>query len=159
MEHATPRFNELHSQGNATFDVVLVDDSDKFRYVCEAALKGIPGVRVVGSERDGKAALALIQLVRPDLVILDIHMPDGMSGVEVASRLRLLPYPQPFVFLSLYCGTIYQGIADHLDALAFISKGDFVDRLLPLINDLKQNIASHNPVAKLQPKERKNESQ
>jgi len=67
--------------------VLVVDDTMLFRTVVTDALKKIPGVEVVGSAASGRAALAKINELKPDLVTLDIEMP-GMDGLQVLEELK-----------------------------------------------------------------------
>jgi len=62
--------------------VLVVDDTAVFRRVISDALSGLPGVEVVGTAANGKLALARMSALRPDLVTLDIEMPE-MNGLEV----------------------------------------------------------------------------
>lgn len=119
--------------------IFLVDDSDTFRHACQNALSVLPGIKVLGSAGDGAEALDLIQVLQPDLVILDISMPAGISGIEVARRLKLLKRAPAFIFLSLFFNEGYQIVAEHMGALAYINKNDFVDRLMPVLQALSQS--------------------
>jgi two-component system chemotaxis response regulator CheB len=67
--------------------VLVVDDTAVFRRVVSDALGSLPGVEVVGTAIDGRAALARIRELEPDLVTLDIEMPE-MDGVQVLQALR-----------------------------------------------------------------------
>ncbi len=67
--------------------VLVVDDSSIFRRIVGDALRGMPGVEVVGTAPNGKIALERIPSLRPDVVTLDIEMPE-MSGLEVLEKLR-----------------------------------------------------------------------
>jgi two-component system, chemotaxis family, protein-glutamate methylesterase/glutaminase len=67
--------------------VLVVDDTVTFRHIISRALEGIAGVEVVGTAADGKIALQKVELLRPDLLTLDVEMP-GMGGLEVLRRLR-----------------------------------------------------------------------
>jgi two-component system chemotaxis response regulator CheB len=62
--------------------VLVVDDTVVFRRIVSDALAGLPGVEVVGTASNGKLALARMEALRPDLVTLDIEMPE-MNGIEV----------------------------------------------------------------------------
>jgi len=62
--------------------VLVVDDTVVFRRIVSDALAGLPGVEVVGTASNGKLALARMEGLRPDLVTLDIEMPE-MNGIEV----------------------------------------------------------------------------
>jgi two-component system chemotaxis response regulator CheB len=62
--------------------VLVVDDTALFRRIVSDALAGMPGVEVVGTAANGKIALARISVLEPDLVTLDIEMPE-LNGIEV----------------------------------------------------------------------------
>lgn len=68
--------------------VLVVDDAALFRRVLSDALTSIPGVEVVGSAANGKLALQKIRDLRPDLVTLDVEMPE-MDGLAVLDELRI----------------------------------------------------------------------
>ena len=62
--------------------VLVVDDTVVFRRIVSDALAGLPGVEVVGTASNGRLALARMAALQPDLVTLDIEMPE-MNGIEV----------------------------------------------------------------------------
>jgi two-component system, chemotaxis family, protein-glutamate methylesterase/glutaminase len=62
--------------------VLVVDDTVVFRRIVSDALAGVPGVEVVGTASNGKLAMSRMAALRPDLVTLDIEMPE-MNGIEV----------------------------------------------------------------------------
>jgi DNA-binding NarL/FixJ family response regulator len=66
--------------------VLIVDDHPGFRGWARAVLQA-EGFGVVGEAADGEAAIAAVRTLRPDVVLLDIQLPD-MNGFEVAERLR-----------------------------------------------------------------------
>ena len=66
--------------------VILADDHTLVRAGIRALLEKLPGVEVLGEAGDGREALNLVKLHRPDLVLLDITMP-GLNGLEAAARM------------------------------------------------------------------------
>jgi DNA-binding NarL/FixJ family response regulator len=66
--------------------VVTVDDQAVFRQAAEAVIDASPGFELAGEAASGGEALAVVERLRPDLVLLDVRMP-GMDGVETARRL------------------------------------------------------------------------
>ncbi|MGD0363230.1 MAG: chemotaxis response regulator protein-glutamate methylesterase [Bryobacteraceae bacterium] len=62
--------------------VLVVDDTAIFRRIVSDALTGLPGVEVVGTAANGRMALARMAALQPDLLTLDIEMPE-MNGIEV----------------------------------------------------------------------------
>jgi DNA-binding NarL/FixJ family response regulator len=67
--------------------VFVADDSVLVRERLIALLNGIGNVEIVGQARNAAEAIASIREARPDIVVLDIRMPDG-SGITVLEGLR-----------------------------------------------------------------------
>ena len=71
--------------------VVVVDDHALHRDGTRQILDAYPDLEVVGDANSGEVALAVINKLRPDVVLMDIRLP-GMNGIEVTRRLtRDLP--------------------------------------------------------------------
>jgi two-component system OmpR family response regulator len=79
--------------------VLLVEDHALIRSRAAAILS--PSCDVVGIVENGEAALRDITILAPDVVVLDISLPD-MNGLEIAARLRRAGNHVPVVFLSAY---------------------------------------------------------
>jgi two-component system chemotaxis response regulator CheB len=75
------------AQTGAKIRVLVVDDSVVIRHLLRQALQEDPDIEVVGSEANGVAALARIPQVSPDLVTLDIEMPE-MNGIQTLREIR-----------------------------------------------------------------------
>ena len=73
--------------------VLVVDDSALMRQFISDILKSDPRIEVVGTARDGKDALAQIKSLKPDLVTMDVEMPnmDGLKALEEIMRTNPLP--------------------------------------------------------------------
>ena len=79
--------------------VLLVDDNESV--LAQAAATLSSACVVVGAVKNGKAALESVDRLHPDVIVLDISMP-GMSGLEVAARLRRTGSTIPIVFLTIH---------------------------------------------------------
>lgn len=67
--------------------VLVVDDTVVYRKIVSDVLSEFPDVEVVGTAHNGKAALLKIKTLQPDLLTLDIEMPE-MNGIEVLDQIR-----------------------------------------------------------------------
>ncbi len=70
--------------------VMLVDDHPIVRQGMRAALEGANRFTIVGEADNADDAISAIQMLTPDLVMLDIRIRGGRSGIEVANELRAL---------------------------------------------------------------------
>jgi DNA-binding NarL/FixJ family response regulator len=77
--------------------VLIVDDYAPFRD-CARRLLESEGFQVVGEAENGVGALRVAKDVQPEVVLLDVHLPD-FDGFEVAERMRQLE-PAPAVILT-----------------------------------------------------------
>ncbi|MBF0241604.1 MAG: chemotaxis-specific protein-glutamate methyltransferase CheB [Desulfamplus sp.] len=129
--------------------VLVVDDTIVYRKIVSDVLKDIPDVELVGAASNGKTAVARIASLKPDIVTLDIEMPE-MNGIEVLEYIKQNSLPTSAVMLS----TLTQKGSDmtikalELGAFDFISKPDegtmaqnmakVKDALVPIINAFKR---------------------
>ena len=100
--------------------VVLADDHPVVRGGLAALLDSLPGVAVVGEAGTGRAAVRETALTRPDVVVMDLHMPE-LDGVE-ATRQILAAYPEVAVLVL----TMFDEDAMVADALRAGARGYLV---------------------------------
>jgi len=128
---------------------LVVDDTIVYRKIVGDVLKSIPGVEVVGTANNGKIALSKIASLKPDLVTLDIEMPE-VNGIEVLQELHKSPTPPVVIMLSTLTqqGSEMTIKALELGAFDFVPKpdaGTMSENLLkvkqaiePIVNTLKR---------------------
>ncbi len=78
--------------------VLVVDDQAEFRAVARELLES-DGFVVVGEAADGAAAVRVERAVRPDVVLMDVRLPDA-SGVDVARAITATSNPPAVVLVS-----------------------------------------------------------
>jgi DNA-binding NarL/FixJ family response regulator len=66
--------------------ILVVDDHDQFRAGLVALLAATDTVEVVGTAADGRAAVVLALDLQPDVILMDLHMPQ-LNGVEATARI------------------------------------------------------------------------
>jgi DNA-binding NarL/FixJ family response regulator len=81
--------------------VLIVDDQEPFRRAMAAVVAETDDFVVVGSAASGEESLALAAALRPDLVLMDVHLP-GIDGIEATRRLTGSPGGPVVVLLSTY---------------------------------------------------------
>ncbi len=103
---------------------LVVDDSVIIRRLVTHALEEDPAVQVVGSAANGVIALKMIPLVNPDVVTLDIEMPE-MDGLETLRHIRKL-YPDLIVIM--FSTLSERGAAITIEALS-LGANDYVTKV------------------------------
>ncbi|GAB2694053.1 protein-glutamate methylesterase/protein-glutamine glutaminase [Thalassiella azotivora] len=94
--------------------VLVVDDSVVVRRLVGDVLTGDPEIEVVGTAANGRLALSKLQQVAPDVVTMDVEMPD-VNGIEAVRSIRASGSKVPIIMFSTLTD---RGAAATLDALA-----------------------------------------
>jgi DNA-binding NarL/FixJ family response regulator len=81
--------------------VVLADDQRVVREGLATLLGLLPGIEVLGAASDGEEAVALVERLRPDVVLMDLRMP-RCDGVEATRRLRERAPESKVIVLTTY---------------------------------------------------------
>lgn len=115
--------------------VLIVDDQLRARKSLKALLSTWSPVGDVHEGCNGREALQLVRELQPDLVLMDVRMPE-MDGLEATAQMKAL-WPQvKVILLSIY--TEYRGQALAAGADAFIGKDDAPHELLGLVSEVMQ---------------------
>jgi DNA-binding NarL/FixJ family response regulator len=103
--------------------ILIVDDHPSFRYTARVLLQA-EGFEVVGEAADGDSALRAAQELRPDVVLLDVQLPD-FDGFEVARRLARMNGGSPAVILtSSRDAADYGPLVEESGARGFVPKAE-----------------------------------
>jgi len=92
---------ERMGSGHRVLRLVVVDDHPVFREAVSRMLEAEGDIRVVALADTGADAQRTVERLRPDLVLLDVELPDG-SGIDVARRLRCGDRPPRILMLSAF---------------------------------------------------------
>ena len=102
--------------------VLVVDDHPGFRACARRLLEG-EGYRVVGEAEDGASAVACAHDLRPQLALVDVHLPDS-DGFEVATRLAALDDPPMIVLTSSHDRAELDSLVPDSAARGFVPKDE-----------------------------------
>ena len=108
--------------------VLLVDDHAAFRHAVRALLQA-EGFVVLGEAVDGRSALTAAALLHPDLVLLDVQLPD-LDGFAVAQQLGRATPPPIVVLISTRAVSSYRTRLASSTALGFLRKQDLSGQAL-----------------------------
>ena len=81
--------------------VLIVDDQEPYLRAMTAVVEATDGFVVVGSASSGEESLAAVELLRPQLVLMDVNLP-GIDGIDASRRLTAQPQAPVVVLLSTY---------------------------------------------------------
>ena len=117
--------------------VAIVEDDNDIRQSFEAIIGSAPGYACLKTYDNAEAAVADIPALKPDVVIMDIHLP-GMSGIDAV---RILKEEMPSVQIAM-C-TVYEDDEHIFNALragasGYLLKRTTPDKLLEAVSDLHQ---------------------
>ena len=102
--------------------VVIADDHPSFRASARAILQS-EGFEVVGEAEDGESAIAAARALHPDVLLLDVQLPD-MDGFAVCRELGLNGGPPAVVLVSSRDACDYGGLIEQSGARGFIPKDE-----------------------------------
>jgi DNA-binding NarL/FixJ family response regulator len=108
--------------------VVVCDDQVEFRRLLTIVLGLDPRIRIVGEAGNGRQAVVLAEKLEPDLLLLDIAMPE-MDGLEALPCVRAVSPTTQVVMLTGMTATSIRERALAAGASGFIEKGIDIDAL------------------------------
>jgi len=115
--------------------ILIADDHDIVRRGMKPLIESEWGWEICGEARDGREALALTEKLKPDVVVLDVAMPE-MNGVDVTRQIkRVLPETEVLAFT----GTDSEAMVHQLfaaGARGCVLKSDAAEHLIPAIKAL-----------------------
>jgi DNA-binding NarL/FixJ family response regulator len=102
--------------------VLIVDDHELARTGMRMLLAGAPRLEIVGEAGDGRDALSLCRRLRPDLVLMDVRLPD-MDGLAATRAIRTAQPEIRVLLITMYEAPEYASEAVRAGAAGFLLKG------------------------------------
>ncbi|MBI3168809.1 MAG: response regulator transcription factor [Chloroflexi bacterium] len=112
--------------------ILIVDDAPEVRESLRWLLEDEPGLTVIGDVATGDEAIQMTVSLKPDLVLLDIELPD-MDGFDVTRQIKALLNPPRIVILSMHNDVLYRKRGMDAGCDAFIGKEMGWSELLPVL--------------------------
>ena len=117
--------------------VVLVDDHELVRAGFRLILSGQTDIEVAGEAGNAEDGLRLIRTHKPDVALVDVHMP-GMSGIELTERVRRADLPTHIVILTVVDDARFPRRLLQSGALGYLTKACPADELLTAVRNVAQ---------------------
>ncbi len=115
-----------------TIKVLIVDDNAKFKKSVKNLLSNALDLEVIGEARDGKEAILKAKELKPDIVLMDVRMPE-MGGIEATRRISQIMPEVKVIILTIYDIDEYKDAATNSGALGFVLKKSMRDNLIQSI--------------------------
>jgi len=115
--------------------VFLVEDSAVIRHRLDRMLAGIPGLEVAGTAPRLEGLLETLAAVQPDVVLLDVRLPDGL-GLDVVTAIRQLEIAPHIFIVTSHGEPPYRMRAEALQVDGFFDKADELEALCHALGDL-----------------------
>lgn len=118
--------------------IVLVDDHQIMREGLRHLLLEEPGLQITGEAGDGRTALELVERLQPDLVVMDLGLPDG-GGLDFARQIRARWPAIKVIILSSLLERKYLDAAVSAGISGYVLKGNAASELIRAIRAALKN--------------------
>ena len=132
--HDVPAVEPLVEQTASPLSVVLADDHHVVRQALRSLLESALPCMVVGEAADGREAVALVERLGPDILVVDMVMP-GLTGLEVIRQVRARAPRTRIVVLSMHAVEGYVREAMRAGATAYVLKEARADEFVRAVRE------------------------
>jgi DNA-binding NarL/FixJ family response regulator len=112
--------------------ILLADDHAIVRKGIQFLTQSEPDLKMVGAAKDGREAVEMCRQLRPDVVILDLSMPN-MNGLEAATQIAQLDASPSMIMLSMHVDETYIMRAISAGVTGYVSKESAEDEIVDAI--------------------------
>lgn len=109
--------------------ILIVDDKEQVRRDLRTLLALSNEIEILGEAANGLEAIQKVEVLQPDVVLLDLEMP-VMNGYEAASQIKVIAPSCRVIVLTVHDYTLARQKALHAGADSFIIKGSSVEQLI-----------------------------
>lgn len=139
---SSPLLEALATEAAQRFDrpyrVMVVDDHPVVRRGVRTLLEAQPGIEVTWEAATGSHAVEMIKTVKPDLVILDLTLPD-VSGLDVMSEGKQASHSTEFLVLSMHFSDELAREVLRCGAMGYVLKSDADAELLAAVDHIRHH--------------------
>jgi DNA-binding NarL/FixJ family response regulator len=121
-----------------TLRVLVVDDHPAFRRALTSALSMVEDIEVAGEAGGGRDATHRAAEIEPDLVIMDLSMPD-QSGIDAMRDIHRTKPDLPVVILTAHADPGMEREAREAGASGFLAKGSALEDLILVLNEARES--------------------
>ena len=119
-----------------TMKIFLVEDHTMVRQALYSRLERESDIEIVGEASDGRTAIDLIPAYQPDIVIVDVGLPD-LSGIEVTRQIRATHPRVKFVALSEHADKRFVEGLFEAGGSAYLLKTNFINELVEALGEVQ----------------------
>ncbi len=117
--------------------VLVVDDHRSFAEMLAGALDQVPGLRCIGLAHSGAEGVDLARRLQPDLVVMDIQMPQE-DGLVATGRIRAVAPEAVVAVLTAHASPEWVGRAAQAGASAFVPKNGSLQEMVDVLTTLRR---------------------
>jgi DNA-binding NarL/FixJ family response regulator len=127
-----------------TIRVLLVDDHQMFRQGLSSMLAGDPEIKVVGEAENGRKALKLASAAKPDVIVMDVSMPD-LNGIEATRQIKAAAPRTRVIALSAHSDRRFVARMLEAGATGYLLKDCAFDELARAIRHVARDLVYLSP--------------
>lgn len=124
--------------------LLIVDDSEPFRTGLRALIKATPDMKLAGEAGNGREAIAFAERLQPDVILMDLHMPD-VNGIDATRQIAHTSPHIAILVLTMVDDDESLFAAMQAGARGYLLKGAAKSEMLRAIRDVAAGAAIFSP--------------